>query len=88
MEEQTDIVELIDEDNNIIQFEYFMSFDYGDNDYIVLTPLEEQSEQDDEIVILRVEQDDNGEDVYVTIDDEEELDQVFDAVNQIINSDM
>ncbi|HHU78573.1 MAG: DUF1292 domain-containing protein [Caldicoprobacterales bacterium] len=76
------VVELIDENDEIKLFEYRMPFYYDGREYMVLTPLEEETEEDG-IVILRVEQDDKGDDYYTTIDDLDELEEVFDAVNQV-----
>lgn len=85
MEQQGNIVELIDENNDIMSFEHIMTLDYGESEYIILMPLDQQDKQDeDEVVILKVKQDDNGEDIYVNIDDEDELDEVFDAFQQVI----
>lgn len=80
----SNIVELIDENNELIAFEYLMSLDYDDKEYIALMPIIEDSESiGDEIVILRVEQDEDGNDYYAAIEDDEELEDVFDAVNQV-----
>ncbi len=89
MDEQNNIVELVDEEGNTLSFEYLMTIDYGENEYVVLAPMEpsRESQEDldgDEVVILRVEQDENDDDIYVSIEDEEELDDVFDAFSQII----
>ncbi|HZJ82638.1 MAG TPA: DUF1292 domain-containing protein [Clostridia bacterium] len=90
MTQENNIVELVDEEGNTISFEYIMSLDYDERDYVVLIPLEQSSDlseealEGDEVVILRVEKDENQDDVYVSIEDEEELDDVFDAFSQII----
>lgn len=82
--EMSNIVELMDENNELIAFEYLMSLDYDGKEYIALMPINEDSESmGDEIVILRVEQDEEGNDYYAAIEDDEELEDVFDAVNQV-----
>lgn len=82
--EMSNIVELMDENNELIAFEYLMSLDYNGKEYIALMPINEDSESmGDEIVILRVEQDEEGNDYYAAIEDDEELEDVFDAVNQV-----
>ncbi|WP_129722553.1 DUF1292 domain-containing protein [Xylanivirga thermophila] len=86
MVEQDNIIELVDENDDIVQFEYIMTLEYGAHDYIVLGPVDE--EDDDGIVILRIEQDENDEDIYVTIDDDDELDSVFEAISEIMESDL
>ncbi len=91
MDEQSNIIELIDEDGKTLSFEYLMTLDYGENEYVILSPLEPYDDSDeltgDEVVILRVEQDENGDDIYVSIEDEKELDEVFDAFSEIIAQD-
>ncbi len=92
MEEQSNIIELVDEDGKILSFEYLMTLDYGENEYVILVPMApyDDSEDDltgDEVVILKVEQDENGDDVYISIEDEKELDEVFDAFSEIIAQD-
>ncbi|HOB19506.1 MAG TPA: DUF1292 domain-containing protein [Candidatus Atribacteria bacterium] len=80
-------VELLDENNNPVTFRYVMSLtlDNRESEYIVLSTLENEKQDDteDELVILRVEQDENGDDVYVSIEDEEELNEVFEAVTEL-----
>lgn len=83
-EELNNIVELIDENNELITFEYLMSLDYDGKEYIALMPLNQDTDSvEDEIVILRVEQDEEGNDYYAAIEDDKELEDVFDAVNQV-----
>ena len=78
-------IELVDGNNVITTFKYRMSLDYNDREYIVLIYPEEDTDPDegDEIVILRVEQDENGDDYYVGIEAEKELQDVFSAVTEI-----
>lgn len=78
------IIELIDENGEALSFEHIMTLDYDETEYIVLAPLDQEPDTDeDEIVILRVEQDENGDDYYAVIEDEEELAEVFSAVNEV-----
>ncbi|MFY9176226.1 MAG: DUF1292 domain-containing protein [Caldicoprobacterales bacterium] len=92
MEEHNNIIELIDEDGNTLSFEYLMTLDYKENEYVVLVPLQTYEDYPeeltgDEVVILRVEQDENDDDIYVSIEDENELDEVFDVFSEIISQD-
>ncbi|HZJ57508.1 MAG TPA: DUF1292 domain-containing protein [Clostridia bacterium] len=89
MNEGNNLVELIDDDGNTLSFEYLMTIDFGDNEYVVLTanePPKDPSQEFNggEVVILRVENDGDQDSVYVSIDDEDELNEVFDAFNQIM----
>ena len=83
---------MVEEDGKILSFEYLLTLDYGANQYVILGPMApyDDSEDDltgDEVVILKVEQDENGDDVYISIEDEKELDEVFDAFSEIIAQD-
>lgn len=90
MEMESHVIELIDENNEVVQFEHLLTLDFGDREYMVLLPMEEEDDLDSEeggVVILRVEQDDEGNDIYVSIEDEEELEEVFQAFLQVMGQD-
>ena len=74
------IVELTDEDGVTTAFEYQATIDFEGNEYVVLMAPEEEDEDEDEggVVIMKIEQDDKGEDIYVSLDNEETLQKVFD----------
>jgi uncharacterized protein YrzB (UPF0473 family) len=79
------LIELIDENNDIVTFEYIISLECDNREYVVLAPADKDADsaEEDEIVILRVEQDENGEDYYAGIEDEKELEEVFSAVTEM-----
>ncbi len=79
-EERDDIVVLIDENGEEVEFEHIDTIEMKDNEYVVLAPLDEDQENDqeeEEVIILKVEHNENGEDSFVTIEDDDELDEVF-----------
>jgi len=78
-EERDDIIVMIDEDGNEEEFEFLDSIEMDGSEYVVLLPYsgEEIEEDEEEVVILKVMHDENGEDSYVNIEDEEELNTVF-----------
>lgn len=79
-DERDDIVVLVDENGEEVEFEHIDTIEMNDNEYVVLAPyMEEEPEENDEeeIIILKVEHNENGEDSFVTVEDEEELDAVF-----------
>ena len=67
---------LTDEDGKEVEFDFVDSFDFEEKTYYVLIPTEDN--KDEEYVILRLEKDENGEDILSTIDDDEEFDRVAD----------
>ena len=58
MEDDMDnILLLSDEDGNDVQFEFLDLIDYDEEEYVVLLPVEDESEDEiGEVVILKVEQ--------------------------------
>jgi len=86
--EQENIVELVDEDGNAVRFEHLMTLEYGGKPYICLVPLEPMEDVgEDELVILRIETDEDNNDVYATVEDEAELDAVFEKYLEIAEAD-
>jgi len=83
-DERDDIVILVDENGDEVEFEHIDTIEMNGNEYVVLAALEEEEseseaeEQDEEeVVILKIEHNEDGEDSFVTIDDDDELDDVF-----------
>lgn len=76
--EDEPIIVLIDEKGNEVNFEILDSIEHNGKEYIITIPQEgeEESETDGEVVILKVEKQ-NEEDVYVTVDDEKEAEEIF-----------
>lgn len=86
--EQDDIVELVDEDGKEVSFEHLMTLEHKGNTYICLAPVEPDDDiGEDELVILRIDTDEDGNDAYVTIDDDEELDDLFEKYLEIAEAD-
>ena len=78
---ESNIVELTDEDGETTAFEYQATIEYEGDEYVVLMLAEEDEEEEDEdgsVVIMKIEKDENGDDTYVTIDDEDVAQKVFD----------
>lgn len=75
---EDNIVELKDEDGNDVKFEFLDLIEYENNNYVLLLPVEEvESEDADEVVILRSEGGEGEEESYVSVDDERVLNNVF-----------
>ena len=76
-QEQGTIVELVDESGKTVQFDLVMTFDYEGKRYAALLPVDSvDNVGDDEVVLLEVVKDKNGEN-FVTIDNPVLLDEVF-----------
>ena len=77
-EELDNIIILNDENGYEVEFEFLDLMEYEGEEYIILLPTEE-GEDNDEVVILKVEdvEDDPDMETYVSIDDEDTLNAVF-----------
>lgn len=79
-EERDDIVVLVDENGDEVEFEHIDTIEMNDNEYVVLAPLEEEEDEakeEEEVIILKIEHNAEGEDSFVTIEDDAELEEVF-----------
>lgn len=86
--EQENIVTLVDDDGNEVSFEHLMSLEHNGKVYICLAPAEPMDDvEEDELVIMRIEQDEDGNDFYTTIDSEQELNEVFEKYLEIAEAD-
>jgi len=79
-EERDDIVVLIDENGEEVEFEHLDTIEMNENRYVILLPVEgnEDDEEEAEVVILKVAQDEDNEDILVPVEDDDELNEVFD----------
>lgn len=86
--DEENIVELVDEDENVVRFEHLMTLEHKGKIYICLVPVEPMEDvEEDELVIMRIEQDEDGNDYYTTIEDEKELDEVFEKYCELAEAD-
>lgn len=80
-EMEDNIIELTDENGETTQFEYLATIEHEDKLYVALMLLEgaadEASEDEGEVLILEISKDENGEDVYVSVEDDAVSEQVF-----------
>lgn len=86
--ENENTVHLFDEDGQEVIFEHLMSLEHNGRVYICLVPVEPMEDvEEDELVIMRIETDEEGNDFYTTIEDEEELNSVFEKYLEIAEAD-
>ena len=87
--ELPEIIELTDDDGNVTRFEYMTTIDYEGELYVALMLADEEETEDEEeegnVVILKIEQDENGEDIYVSIEDEALADAVFQKFLEMVD---
>lgn len=90
-EELDNIVILNDEEGNEVKFEFLDLVELDDEEYVVLLPVTDEGEEDEgEVVILKVEDTDDEEseeESYVSVDDEETLNKVFEIFKEKFKDD-
>ena len=84
-EENENLVTLQDEDGNDVVFEHLMTISYEGAEYILLEATEDMEDcKQGESIILRIDEDENGDEVYATLEDEAEYQAVFDKCMKAI----
>lgn len=90
-EEVDNIIILNDEDGNEVKFEFLDLVELDDEEYVVLLPVAEEGEEEDgEVVILKLEDnddEDSEEESYVSVEDEDVLNKVFEIFKEKFKDD-
>ena len=83
MSEELNLIEMQDEDGNVLKFEHLLTFEVDEDFYVAFTPIEKMAEFDvGEVLIMRIKEDENG-DVYLPIESEQELDELWNIFQQL-----
>ncbi len=85
MENEDALITLTDDEGNEVEFEFLDVIEYDNDEYIVLI---ENDEDADEVVILKINALDEETEEYVSIDDEEILQTVFDMFKKKYEGDI
>lgn len=90
-EDLDNIVILNDEDGNEVKFEFLDLIELNNEEYVVLLPVVEDGEEEEEgeVVILKVEDtdEDSDEESYVSVEDEDVLNEVFEIFKERFKDD-
>lgn len=89
-EEVDNIIVLNDEDGNEVRFEFLDLVELDDEEYVILLPVVDDGvEEEGEVVILKVEDtdEDSEEESYVSVEDEEILNKVFEIFKERFKDD-
>lgn len=78
-EYEPELVTLIDDEGNEVEFELLDVVDYEGEEYVVLI---ENNEEAQDVVILKIESVDDETENYIGIDDEELLSNVFETFKE------
>ena len=85
MENDGALITLTDDEGNEVEFEFLDVIEYDNDEYIVLI---ENDEDADEVVILKINALDEETEEYVSIDDKEILQTVFDMFKKKYEGDI
>ena len=87
-EEESNIITLTDEDGKEIDFEVIGDAEIDGVVYYAMTPagVLDNNEGIIEYVLLKLVEDEDGEEVFVTVDDEDEFDKVADFFDDLFDS--
>lgn len=85
MEDEAPLITLEDEEGNEMEFEFLDIVEYEGEEYIVLI---ENNEDADEVVILKINPIDDETEEYLSIEDEELLDKLFDIFKKKYEGDI
>ena len=76
--EQNNILTFYDENDEPIELEIIDSFELAEKKYVALaTPEGSDEAEESEVYIMRIESESSGEDIFVAIEDDDELDRAF-----------
>ncbi|ACA56964.1 DUF1292 domain-containing protein [Clostridium botulinum] len=76
MDNNVDTITLTDEEGKKTEFEVITKLDIEDKEYVVVVPKDEEV---DEAIALRIDNNDNGEEVLVPVEEDEEFNMVAEA---------
>lgn len=81
MENDVKTIVLNDEEGNEIEFDVITKLDIEDKEYVIVIPA---SGEEEDPIALRIDKDSEGNDVLVTIEDEEEFSVVEEAFELVM----
>jgi len=80
MDNNVETILLNDEEGNEIEFDVLTKLDIEDKEYIIVAPT---GEEDIDAIALRIDKDAEGNDILVTIEDDEEFEMISEAYDAI-----
>ncbi|OAA82682.1 DUF1292 domain-containing protein [Clostridium ljungdahlii] len=75
---------LEDENGKKVKFQVVTKFDIKEEEYIIAVP--EECADEDTAIALKIVKDDNGEEVLVTVEDEDEFDRVLEVYESLFGN--
>ena len=82
MDNNVETVLLNDEEGNEIEFDVLTKLDIEDKEYVIVAPT---GEEDIDAIALRIDKDAEGNDILVTIEDDEEFEMISEAYEAVFS---
>lgn len=82
MDNNVETILLNDEEGKEIEFDVLTKLDIEDKEYIIVAPT---GEEDIDAIALRIDKDAEGNDILVTIEDDEEFEMISEAYETIFS---
>jgi uncharacterized protein YrzB (UPF0473 family) len=85
MDNNVETILLYDEEGKEVQFDVITKLDIEDKEYLIVAPT---GEEDIDAISLRIDKDAEGNDILVTIDDDEEFEMVSEAYEAVFSEEL
>jgi len=85
MDNNVETILLNDEEGNEIEFDVLTKLDIEDKEYVIVAP---SGEEDIDAIALRIDKDADGNDILVTIEDDEEFEMISEAYEAIFSDEL
>lgn len=90
MEEESNIIELVDDETGeTVPFEHLATLEHEGSYYIALMVIDDEQTEDEEgeVVIMKIEEDEDGNECYVCVEDEDLQQTVFEKFLELMEDD-
>lgn len=85
----SDFITIIDDDGTEFELEVLDTMDYNNQTFVAFLPADmDENDPDYGIIILRSVLDENGEELFESIDDDDELQDVYEHFSRILFDDV
>lgn len=85
MDNNVETILLNDEEGNEVEFDVLTKLDIEDKEYVIVAPT---GEEDIDAIALRIDKDAEGNDILVTIEDDEEFEMISEAYEAIFSDEL
>ena len=76
----SDFITIVDEDGTEFELEILTTIEYNGDNYLAVTPATDEEDAELEVSILKSVEEDDGEPILCAIEDEQELETVYNLI--------